>query len=952
MESAALSLQDAHNVAILVGSNNVLGQPNSDGFTGAAELGLALQNTGKNVFYVTHDQQGAQAMRKLLADMGHPVSRGQNEVMVFDSTYGTEAKLQSNTLLDEFGIDHVVAVDVPGRNAEGLYSDPRGFPIADVNSPLDEVVRIANQRADVTTIGIGSDGNEVGMAGVHASGDRTATIPTEHSITAWNSSLGAQALGIEVNRLNGTPVKNQPTEWQRETALETLLSSGAYDEGLPGELRDATPGVKGYGPQVHAAMAKLLESQAGKPPGQIGYRFEAGSYRVVAAFDSSNGGILAAGNLAAALQHANVGPVRFVVVVDHGNAPYGRKDPVTQLPSLVNNALTATESIGPATGSGVGDVQVIAMACNTACTPTKSIYAKGVDVPVIDLIDTTVSEIISSGGAHPVSISTVTTAQSHAYGDGVALAAAGGDKSALSTQRSRVSGDDIFRWDTTINDEHGNPRSPSQITEIGALSWADIVNSIEHTSNDPGAQAYVAKEIRAIVDQVPDDATSVWLTCTHFPALKPLIQQALLERGLDIDVVDPMEFQASTMADVLHSTAPQDGLTPTPLAHGINRPPKVILTTGSENKDVPGSARALSGRKDALVFHVPTFDPSSPELQDVQAYIHGALSADGSPYDPLLVSFNSRSIAKLHDNGRVEAAAIATKNANNVVILTNFNVGEGMPETDGPPGAAALGRAYATVGKEVTYVVSDEPAKTVLRAALREFGVLNASIEVFSAGSDAEGRVRAEHLLKRLQADAVVAVEVPGRTEETGPVNMRGVPIGSFNSPLYEITLAANRTKGIVTIGVFDGGNEIGAGNVSDRVPLALDGKTVMASDIPVDYHVAAWNSNFGADTLAIEVLRQHGMLDHAHTAQELVSSIEATMQAGAVDGVTRGSVPGERIGGGESGVDGFSPWVHGVMHDIQMRNALNRPEPRAEFPVGPQPQRPSSPRIVPTNGH
>ena len=58
-----------------------------------------------------------------------------------------------------------------------------------------------------------------------------------------------------------------------------------------------------------------------------------------------------------------------------------------------------------------------------------------------------------------------------------------------------------------------------------------------------------------------------------------------------------------------------------------------------------------------------------------------------------------RGIGRFFVPGGAAAAAQALRGAHRVLITTGFAVGPGLPETDGPPGAAVLGRALGRVGR-------------------------------------------------------------------------------------------------------------------------------------------------------------------------------------------------------------------------------------------------------------
>ena len=94
-----------------------------------------------------------------------------------------------------------------------------------------------------------------------------------------------------------------------------------------------------------------------------------------------------------------------------------------------------------------------------------------------------------------------------------------------------------------------------------------------------------------------------------------------------------------------------------------------------------------------------------------------------------------RGIASFFVKGGAAAAARSLLRARRVLITTGFTVGDGLPETDGPPGTASLGHALRQLDKEVSYV-TDEPVVPLLAAALRALGE-PAPIVTFPATGDA-----------------------------------------------------------------------------------------------------------------------------------------------------------------------------------------------------------------------
>src|SRR5438105_3814467 len=86
----------------------------------------------------------------------------------------------------------------------------------------------------------------------------------------------------------------------------------------------------------------------------------------------------------------------------------------------------------------------------------------------------------------------------------------------------------------------------------------------------------------------------------------------------------------------------------------------------------------------------------------------------GDPIDPLLgLDPGARGIARFFQTGGARRAADALRHARRVVLTTGFVVDTGVAETDGPPGAAVLGRALRALGAEVRYVTDAVTAPVV-----------------------------------------------------------------------------------------------------------------------------------------------------------------------------------------------------------------------------------------------
>ncbi len=207
------------------------------------------------------------------------------------------------------------------------------------------------------------------------------------------------------------------------------------------------------------------------------------------------------------------------------------------------------------------------------------------------------------------------------------------------------------------------------------------------------------------------------------------------------------------------------------------------------------------------------------------------------------------------------------------------------PRPTGRPGTASLGRALRQLDKRVSYV-TDEPAVPLLAAALRALGE-PAPIVTFPAAGDAAAAAR--RILAEQAPSHLVSIERPGRTAGGDYLSARGQTVRPWNAPIDALFLGASRR--VTTVGVGDGGNEIGMGNVRRRIARAGALARTIASVVKVDHLVVAGTSNWGAYGIvaALSALAGRPLL---HSADEERKMIQACVDAGAVDGLTRRPEP------------------------------------------------------------
>ena len=136
-------------------------------------------------------------------------------------------------------------------------------------------------------------------------------------------------------------------------------------------------------------------------------------------------------------------------------------------------------------------------------------------------------------------------------------------------------------------------------------------------------------------------------------------------------------------------------------------------------------------------------------------------------------------------------------------------------------------------------------------------------------------------LLDRLEPKALISIERCGRDVNGIYANMRHVDISAGTAPCDALFLKALGT--IPTIGVGDGGNEIGMGNVAEAVRTRLD---LVPAEVKADILVIATVSNWGAYGIvaALEQLTRLPLLLSFSKAERF---LRRTVGMGSVDGIS-----------------------------------------------------------------
>lgn len=224
--------------------------------------------------------------------------------------------------------------------------------------------------------------------------------------------------------------------------------------------------------------------------------------------------------------------------------------------------------------------------------------------------------------------------------------------------------------------------------------------------------------------------------------------------------------------------------------------------------------------------------------------------------------------------------AIVDQPTPRIGIVTGFTIPSAEPpcgETDGPLGALYLARSMLPLGMTVE-IASDGTTLPALRAGVAATG-LNISVREL----DHSSQVWAD------SCDFLIALERVGPSRLDGRCySMSGRDMTGLMQPAHELFESSRR---YTTIGIGDGGNEIGMGKVSwDNIRKNITNGERIACSVATDHLIVAGISNWGAYALAAAIRHQCGTpfesaLFELNMEQRL---LEVMVESGPlVDGVT-----------------------------------------------------------------
>lgn len=250
-----------------------------------------------------------------------------------------------------------------------------------------------------------------------------------------------------------------------------------------------------------------------------------------------------------------------------------------------------------------------------------------------------------------------------------------------------------------------------------------------------------------------------------------------------------------------------------------------------------------------------------------------------------------------------------------VVIATGFPEGAGVPETDGPVGAALLARAlFLGLGVE-TVILTDDDWLTMMEGTSRGAGLAPLPfpqdgiirpvsfirpVYIRTTPKDAVGcRAVTDALLEVTRPSLVIAIERPGANDNGLYHGLGGRPLDGMVAD-YDQFFRRAKAEGVPFIAIGDGGNELGMGLVADRLktfsPKAQDcgipGRGGVAAATAADHLIVANVSNWGATGLIAALSACLGKPSVFHDGALERRCIEQCVAFGGVDGMFMGPEP------------------------------------------------------------
>lgn len=194
-----------------------------------------------------------------------------------------------------------------------------------------------------------------------------------------------------------------------------------------------------------------------------------------------------------------------------------------------------------------------------------------------------------------------------------------------------------------------------------------------------------------------------------------------------------------------------------------------------------------------------------------------------------------------------------------IIIVTGFYIPSAeypAAETDGPLGAAMLINALACA-KIPALMVTDSMCIDVVKAAIEDdvdsSKLISLTQKDFNNGNEASVWFKLTQSLGK-EITHIISIERLGKTATGSYYDMKANCLDEYVVPIDNLIEYAHKS-GVCTIGIGDGGNEIGMGCIDKRLMTDnIPNGHVIASIIKTDYLLVCGVSNWGGMAMVASI--------------------------------------------------------------------------------------------------
>ena len=223
-------------------------------------------------------------------------------------------------------------------------------------------------------------------------------------------------------------------------------------------------------------------------------------------------------------------------------------------------------------------------------------------------------------------------------------------------------------------------------------------------------------------------------------------------------------------------------------------------------------------------------------------------------------------------------------------ILTGFCCLSPSSETDGPLGSSLINSILNNLGFNTSLLTDPFSEKVVKASSKSDKIIIENSYENFLEKNNEN------------EISFIISCERPGRSLKNKDYRtMKAKNISNQNCNLDLLFPGENEKKNYLTIGIGDGGNECGTGNIYKEVQKKINYGEEICTDRFCDILIMSGVSNWGALGLSASLVILNGekknmeyFIDECYYQREM---LEKMIEAGSYDGVS---------GKGELSVDGM----------------------------------------------